>query len=194
MTKVLILDGHPDAKAEHLCHALAEAYAEGAEAGGHEVRRMRIADLEFSLLRSGADFEGATPPPADIAEAQRAIREAEHIVLVFPIWLGGMPALLKGFLEQTLRPDFAFERADSGFPKRLLKGRSARLVVTMGMPTLLYRFYYGAPSIKSLEMHILKFCGISPVRRSLFGMVEAVTDQQREAWLEKLRDLGRKAR
>ncbi len=193
MTEILILDGHPDAKGGHLCSALALAYAEGAREGGHGVTLLRVAEMDFDLLRAGDDFERGRPG-ADIRRAQAALQAAGHIVLVFPLWLGGMPALLKAFLEQALRPDFAFEQTSAGFPKRLLKGRSARIVVTMGMPTLLYRFYYGAPALKSLELHILKFCGISPVRRSLFGMVEAVSQDQRSAWLDRLRELGRKGR
>ena len=194
MTAILVLDGHPDPEPGHLCSALAEAYAKGAREGGHEVTLLRVAELRFDLLRDAKVFEGAHPPPADIAAAQRAIERAELLVLVFPIWLGDMPALMKGFLEQTLRPDFAFERGDGGFPKRLLKGRRARLIVTMGMPSLLYRWYYGAPALKSLEMHILKFCGIAPVKRSLFGMVDAVTPERRADWLAKVEALGRRAK
>ena len=67
------------------------------------------------------------------------MRWAQHWVFLFPLWHGTMPALLKGFLEHIFRPGFAMEYQKNGFPKRLLAGRSARIVVTMGMPVLLYR-------------------------------------------------------
>jgi putative NADPH-quinone reductase len=43
--RILILQGHPEPSARHLCHALAEAYAEGAQGAGHEIRpRTRFHD------------------------------------------------------------------------------------------------------------------------------------------------------
>ena len=95
------------------------------------------------LLRSKADWDGA-PPPAVIAQAQRTIAWAEHLVIIYPLWLGGMPALLKGFLEQALRPAFMTGGAEAGSSwKTALKGRSSRIVVTMGMPAFVYRWYFG---------------------------------------------------
>ena len=74
------------------------------------------------------------------------------------------------------------------------EGRSARIVVTMGMPALAYRWYFGAHSLKSLERNILSFCGIRPIRENLFGMVEAAGDAKRRQWLELMRGHGRGAR
>jgi putative NADPH-quinone reductase len=78
-------------------------------------------------------------------------------------------------------------------PKKLLAGRSARIVVTMGMPALFYSAYYRAHSVKSLKRNILEFCGIAPVRTTLIGMVEG-RKQAREEWLAKLGALGTRGR
>lgn len=193
MTRIAILQGHPDAGGAHFCHALAAAYAQGAAQGGHETRIIDIARIDFPLLRSQATFE-SDPLPAALIDSQAAIRWAEHIVLVFPLWLGTMPALLKGFLEQVLRPGFAFDYGPRGMPRKHLTGRSARLVVTMGMPALLYRWYFLAHGLRGLERNILRFVGIAPVRQSLFGMVAAVTPAKRQAWLVEMAALGRRAR
>ena len=191
--RISIVQGHPDPSGGRLCHALADAYAGGAEEAGHEIRRVEVARLEFSLLRTQEEFEtGAAPPEIQIA--QEAIRWAEHLVIVYPLWLGTMPALLKGFLEQAFRPGFAFDAKPKGLWDKRLKGRSARIVVTMGMPALVYRWYFGAHGLKSLERNILGFCGIRPIRESLFGMVEAAGDAKRRQWLERMRDYGRRAR
>ena len=123
--------------------------------------------------------------------AQEAIAWAEHLVLVYPLWLGTLPALLKAFFEQTLRPGFAFDPARGPFSAKL-KGRSARVVVTMGMPTLAYRLFYRAHSLKSLERNILKFSGFAPVRSTLFGGVEGVSAARRAHWLARLEALGRR--
>ena len=84
-------------------------------------------------------------------------------------------------------------RADArpiGRSQLVLGGRSARVVVTMGMPALVYRWYLRAHSVKSLERNILGFVGIAPIHRNLVGMIEGMTDVQRERWLETLRGLG----
>lgn len=172
-------------------HALAQAYADGAREGGHETRLIRLAELDFPLLRRNEDFQSGRAPPA-IARCQEDLRWANHLLLVFPLWLGSSPALLKGFLEQLLRPGFAFgETTGRGLPPRLLKGRSARVVVTMGMPGFFYRWFYRAHGVKSLERNILAFCGIGPIGTTLIGMVGAAAGTHRERALRHLRRLGR---
>lgn len=184
--KILIIDGHPDLDRARFVHALADTYAAGASQSGHEVRRIELATLEFPILRSRADWTDGTPVPA-IAEAQESIRWADHILFFYPLWLGDVPALLKGFLEQIARPGFAL--AEGTMPRPLLKGRSARLVVTMGMPAFFYRFYYGAHSVKSFERNILRLVGIKPVEHTLIGGVEGDADA-REQWLDTMLNLG----
>ncbi len=166
--RITIIQGHPDPGGGHLCHALADAYAAGAENAGHAVRRLEVAGLAFPLLRTQAEFE-TQAPPADIRTAQEAISWAEQLVIVYPLWLGTMPAVLKGFLEQAFRPGFAFDSGPNGLGAKRLKGRSARIVVTMGMPAFFYRWYFGAHSLKSLERNVLGFCGIRPIRESLLA-------------------------
>ncbi len=188
--RILILQGHPDATAYHLNHALADAYAEGAERAGHEVRRIEVAALEFPLLRSKADWETGTLP-ASLQEAQDTIRWAGHIVVLFPLWLGDMPALLKGFLEQVARPGFAVGAAAAGsMPAKLLGGRSARVVVTMGMPAAVYRWYFRAHSVKALERNVLGFSGIAPIHTTFVGSVENLSAARRQQWLDRLVALG----
>jgi putative NADPH-quinone reductase len=190
--KIAIIQGHPDPRGNCFCHALAESYAQAAREAGHEVRTVEVAHLEFALLRGAADWQQAAPTQA-IRGAQQALAWAEHWVIVFPLWLGDMPALLKGFFEQALRPGFALGKAEpKRLPKKLLKGRSARVIVTMGMPAFFYRIYYRAHSVKSLKRNILEFCGISPVRTSFIGTVDSAT--ARQIALAKVQMLARRAK
>jgi putative NADPH-quinone reductase len=190
---ILIIQGHPDAGGNHFCHALAAAYADGATAAGHEVRTLDIARLDFALLRSQADWEHGQPL-ANLVPAQADIAWAHHLVLLFPLWLGDMPALVKGFLEQVARPGFAFKAEGSNpFARKGLTGRSARIVVTMGMPALLYRWYFRAHSVKSLERNILGFVGIAPIEHTLIGGVGAMKAATAKAWLARLGRLGQAA-
>jgi putative NADPH-quinone reductase len=188
---IAIIQGHPSPGGGHFCHALATSYAQGAAGAGYEVRQIVIADLDFPLLRTRQEWEDGAPPPA-IRECQETIARAEHLVIVYPLWLGTMPAILKAFLEQVFRPGFATSKVEGGkLWTKLLTGKTARVVVTMGMPALVYRWYFGAHSLKSLERNILDFAGIGPIRESLVGSVEASGDVARRKWLEKMHALGR---
>ena len=192
--RIVLIDGHPDPASTHLVHALADAYAQGAQQGGHEVRRVRVAQLDFPLLRNQQDWQHGLLPPS-LQQAQTDIAWAQHLVLLFPLWLGDMPALLKGFLEQVARPGFAFKAKGSNpMGDKALRGRSARVVVTMGMPALVYRWYFRAHSIKSLERNILGFVGIAPIDETLIGMVDSLGPDGVRDWTAKLNKLGTKAK
>jgi putative NADPH-quinone reductase len=190
---IAIIQGHPDPKGQHFGHALADAYAQAARKTGHEVTLIDVSRLEFPLLRTKDDFERGVVPAA-IQTAQAVVQQAQHLVIFYPLWLGGMPALLKGFFEQLFRPDFISGDSQllTSRPRRLT-GKSARIVVTMGMPAWVYRWYFGAHSLKSLERNILKFCGVGPVRETLIGLVESPSPKRRAKWLEAMRQLGGKA-
>lgn len=191
---IAIIQGHPDPAGGRFCHALAAAYAEGAVEGGHAPRLVEVARLDFPLVRDADEWRSGTPLPA-IAQAQETVRWAEHLVILYPLWMGEMPALLKGFLEQVLRPGFATSAVEGGLKwNMLLRGRSAHLVVTMGMPALAYRWWFCAHSLRSLKRNILAFCGIGPLRDTLIGNVEGCGAPARARWLERMRALGRKAR
>lgn len=186
--------GHPDPSPDRLCRGLAKAYGEGAEKAGHAVRRVDLAALDCPMLRTMQEFEhGAVP--VGLREAADAIVWAEHIVFVFPLWLGTMPAMLKAFLEQVMRPGTAFAHPDKdgGFTKTLLRGRSARVVVTMGMPAVLYRLWFLGHGLAGMRRSILHFVGISPVRETLFGMVAGAGDATRAKWIRQMRGLGERA-
>ncbi|HTN93708.1 MAG TPA: NAD(P)H-dependent oxidoreductase [Gallionella sp.] len=188
--RILLIQGHPDSNKPHFCHALEDGYIRGAMASGHEVKRINVANLDFPVLRSLSEWENG-PLPTALIEPQAAIKWAEHIVFLFPLWLGDMPALLKGFLEQVARPGFAFSREGRNpLAQKALKGRSARVVVTMGMPALVYRWYFLAHSIRSLERNILGFVGIHPVKDTIIGMVGSMDAKTERKWLDKLEQLG----
>lgn len=193
MTKsIVIIQGHPDPQGQHFCHALAEAYAEGARDAGHAVELIDIAHIDFPILRSKKAFDHEAPPES-IHIVQQAIQAAGHLVIIYPLWLGTMPAYFKAFLEQVFRPGFAANAAAVGQPwKKLLTGRTARVIITMGMPAFIYRWYYLAHSLKSLERNILGFCGIGPIKDTLIGMVDGMDATKRNNWLNKLRLMGAK--
>jgi len=190
--RITIIVGHPDPDPARLCRVLAQACFAGARAAGHEVRLIDIGRLEFPVLRTQADWQHGELP-ASLQDAQDAIGWANHLVIIFPLWMGSMPALLRAFIEQVFRPGFAQGPEGDVFARRLA-GRSARIVVTMGMPALAYRWYFFAHGLKSLERSILKLCGIGPIRETLIGSVNKMTAGKRALWLARLEQFGRNPR
>lgn len=191
MTRAIcLIQGHPDPAGGHFINALADAYEAGACKAGHAVHRIDVADMEIPFLRNAAEF--AAPPPPAFLKVQEAVKASEHLVFVYPLWAGTMPALLKAFLEQLFRAEFGIAAPpEGGWPERRLKGRSARIIVTMGMPALAYRVMFGAHGVRGLEQSILGLAGVRPIRETLLGLIDAVGDQGRARMLAKVRELGR---
>jgi putative NADPH-quinone reductase len=186
--KIAIFDAHPDPDPARFVHALAREYASGAREAGHEMRAIMLAGLNVPILRTREEWMDK-PVPAAIQPGQAAITWADHIVFFYPLWHGDMPALLKAYLEHVMRPGFALDYGERKFPKKLLEGRSARIVVTMGMPAFFYRAYFGAHSVRSFKRNILGGSGIGPVSSSIIGNVEG-SAQHRESWLRRMHAHG----
>lgn len=191
MARILIVRGHPDPQKGHFADALVEAYGRGAGEGGHEVVTLDVARLDIAFLRSDAQWR-VPPASEDMRKAQDRITWAEHLVFIYPLWLGDMPALLKAFLEQVSCNGAVMSLDEKGHWKQGLKGKSARIFVTMGMPALAYRLFFLSHSLKSFERNILKFAGASPVRSSVIGSIES-SAEHRAQWLAKAGELGRAA-
>lgn len=192
--RVVIIDGHPDPDEARYVHALTGAYARGARQAGHSVELFRLSSMNFPLLRSNADFYGGVVPP-EIKRIQEAIICCDHIVMIYPLWLGNMPALLKGLLEQVFRRAVAYaDVARRGASQNPLKGKSARIVITMAMPAPFYRQHLGAHSLRNMRRNAAGFLGIAPIRSQVIGRVEALTPAQRRKLLETMHEHGRNAR
>ncbi len=193
MKKITIVVGHPDPSPVRFGRVLASTYADAAKEAGYEVRVIDISQLEFPLLRTQEEWS-TSPVPEGLRGAETDILWANHLLIIYPLWLGDVPALLKGFLEQVLRPGQAVSMTAGPFSRKPLSGKSARVVVTMGMPAWIYRWVFGAHSLKSLKRNVLWFVGVGPVRHDIIGMVASAKPGGRERWLARMRDLGRQAR
>lgn len=188
--KIAIIDGHPDRREDIFCHALAGAYTTAALSAGHRVRRITLAHVEVPLLTGKKEWEHGELP-SSLREAQEAIDWADHLLIIYPLWLGTMPALLKAFFEQVLRPGFAISAGARGLNSGLLGGKSARVVVTMATPVIFYRLYFLAHGVSALKRNILQFVGIKPVVTTLIGGIETMDVQSRQRWMRRIERLGK---
>ncbi len=186
--KVLVILGHP--RAESLCGALADAFCEGARVAGVDVQRLDLWTLDFDPHVHNPS-PNDQPLEQDLARARELVVWADHLVLVYPTWWGGAPALLKGFLDRLMAPGFAFRSCEGGIGyEGLLNGRSAQLITTMDTPPLVHRLLYRQPGRNALARATLGFCGIRPVRSLVFGPVRHSSLPQRHAWLDRARQQG----
>lgn len=188
MKKVLVINGHPDNKS--FCRALAEQYSIGANSIDAECEIIHLSDIEFSPILSHG-YRKRTELEPDLLKAWEAIKKAEHIVFVYPNWWGTYPALLKGFIDRLFLPGFAFEyQENSPFPKKLLAGKTARLIVTTDTPDWYYSLVFKKPGHNSMKRSVLGFCGIKPVKITTFGAIRGSKDSQRSIWLNKVKKMG----
>lgn len=186
--RILVVLGHPSS--DSFCAALTDTYVKAATEAGNEVRLLNLPALDFDpVLHEGYKEIQALEP--DLLDAQKQILWADHLTFVYPIWWGGIPALLKGFVDRVFLPGFAFKyRSDSAFPDKLLKGRTAHLLVTMDTPPWYYRWIYRMPGLHQMRKTTLAFCGIKPTRTLTFGPMLGSTPAQRETWLAQTRTLA----
>lgn len=189
--RILIILGQPSSNS--LCAALARTYADAARQSGAEVRLLELGTMAFDpVLHNG--YAHIQPLEPDLQDAQASITWAQHLVWVYPIWWGGLPALLKGFLDRIFLPGFAFKyRANSALWDRLLTGRSAELLVTMDSPPWYYRWVQRQPGHRQMKQTILEFSGIRPVRVHSFGPVIKSSEATRAEWLQRASALGYRA-
>lgn len=179
---VLLMLAHPDKRS--FGGALAEAYLTGLQAQGCNVEVLHLPAMDFDATPAGR------PPELEphLVMAREAIVRAKHIVLVYPTWLGAMPARLKGFFERTFTPDFAFRfKPGKLVPEALLSGRSADILVTMDTPPWIYRWVLGAPGHRLVRHAILGPSGMRPLRITTIGPLRDSTEEKRRKWLERTR-------
>lgn len=190
--KILIINGHPDE--ESFNFALANAYKTGALSTGHEVQEIVVRDLKFNPnLQFG--YRKRTDLEPDLLDAREKITWADHIVIIYPVWWGSVPAMLKGFLDRVLLPGFAFKkRENSVWWDKFLTNKSGRIISTMDQPSWYYRLIYKRPSHHAMKKATLEFCGVKPVRITSIGPIRLSKDSYRSNWLKKVEVLGKKAK
>ncbi|KZY11340.1 NADPH:quinone reductase, partial [Alcanivorax sp. HI0035] len=172
--------------------ALADRYAESAEQAGNEVRYFRLGEIEFDpVLRHGYNRRQELEP--GLLDIQSAITWSEHVVLVFPVWWGSMPAIMKGMFDRLFLPGYAFKyRENSQLWDKLLVGRSAHVITTMDTPPWYFRLVYRNPAHNQIRRTILEFVGIKPVEITVLGPVRGASDGKRQTWLDRVSAFARK--
>ncbi len=188
MKNTLVILGHPDN--ESLCNAFAESYKKGAEDNGSEIRMLKLSDINFNPhLEKG--YKEKQPLESGLEKAKQDIQWADHLVFVYPVWWASVPAVLKGFIDRVFTPGFAFRSGSKvGLPEKLLKGKTARLIVTMDSPKWYYRWFMKDTSHMMMKKGVLEFCGIKPVKISSFSPIKGAPEKLKKNWIDQVYQLG----
>lgn len=186
--RILVVSAH--APLQSYGAALAQTYVNRARHMGHQVRFINLNTMQFDpVLHAG--YRSGQPLEPDLQDAQDAIQWAEHLAFIYPIWWGGLPAVLKGFIDRVFLPGFAFKyQPGKRIPEKLLQGRRAHVVATMDAPPWYFRWIDWAPGLRQLKKNTLEFCGVRPVRTLAFGPVLGSTARQRARWMARMWDLA----
>ncbi len=189
MKKIIVINGHPDK--ESFCFALAESYKKGAETSGVSCKLIHLIDLDFNpILKYGYRKISVLEP--DLLQVQLDILNADHLVFVYPNWWATFPALLKGFIDRVFVPGFAFKYHEKGpFWDKLLKGKTARLIVTMDTPKWYYWLINKNAGHNAMKIGVLNFCGIKAVKIISFAPIKSSDNKKREQWLNRVEALGK---
>lgn len=182
--RTLIILGHPSSAS--FCAACARTWDEFGRSVGLETRLLDLGNLSFSphLLHG---YRNQQPLEPDLRTAQDLIHWAEHLVWVYPVWWGSIPALLKGFLDRVLLPGFAFAYDPGKLrPRQLLQGKTAELLVTLDTPAWYFKWVQRAPAVHQMRTATLEFCGIKTVHVELIGPIHGSTESRRKAWLDQV--------
>jgi NAD(P)H dehydrogenase (quinone) len=189
--KVFILLGHPDN--DSLNFTLADQYEQGAEEGGHEVRRMNLGDMNFDpILHHGYRLIQEYEP--DIVAFQENVKWCDHFVIIYPSWWSTMPAQLKGLIDRAWMPRFAFHFTSDFTWERLLKGRSATMIITSDTIPMAQTLLFG-DTTNELRKGILWFAGFGPIHVHKFGYLKHFKGTgRRDRIKNKVRNLGKRAK
>jgi putative NADPH-quinone reductase len=180
---VLIINAHPDLGS--FTSKISNKLHKKHNLLGNTSKQLNLAELDFPISFKG--FGDIEELPADLVKAQELIKWSEHIVITSPIWWSTYPALLKGFFDRTLLPNFAFQYVKGkAVPKKLLTGRTAELFLLSDAPAWYRKYLLRDPAATVLKRDILGFCGIKVKKVSRIGNVRSLSAPKREEIISKL--------
>lgn len=191
MTNIFIWVGHP--RSTSLSHAMADEFEKGARENGAKIRRMHLNDMVFDPdLEEGYHSRKELEPCLN--EWRDNILWAKHLCWAYPIWWGGMPAKMKGVVDRAFLPGFAMDYPEGKLMwDRLLKGRSADVILTSDAPPWFDQVVNGRPAKNQAKNTVLEFAGIKPVKTLQVGTVKTADEKKINAWLNMAYRRGQKA-
>jgi len=190
MKNILIINCHPNK--ESFNHAIIAAYKAGAEKKNVKVDILNISELKFNpILEFG--YQKRTELEPDLLMAWEKIKMANHLVIFYPIWWGGLPGYAKSFFDRLFLPGMVFKyKENSVWWDKLLSDKTAHVITTMDTPAFYFWLVYRNSGINQLKKNILEFCGIKVKNTTVISPIRNSSKKFREKWIKKVEQLGEK--
>ncbi len=190
--RLLLILAHPIE--DSFTTAVAEAARDALLAKGHSVDWLDLYREDFDPRLTQVERASYFAEPYDGAAVSPLItqlRAAEGLILVFPQWWFGFPAILKGYFDRVFAPGVAFAHSDSGgIVPRLTNIRLLHLLTTTGSPWWVVRLAMGDPVRRLLRRAIVPMCGKGTrFRMTSLHDMDRATAKKRSAHLERVRRL-----
>jgi NAD(P)H dehydrogenase (quinone) len=153
---------------------------------GHEFVVRDLYKLDFNPVLKTRDFEliSSGNIPEDIGREQDFVRWADMLIFIYPVWWGGMPAIVKGYIDRIFSWGFAYKSNGNG-PYPLLTNKKVMIMSTMGQS----REEYENGMFQSMNLinteGIFGFCGIEVVGQHYFTSIHNITQVQKEEYLDQ---------
>lgn len=190
--KYLILYAHPNPKSFN--HAILETVQAELQKAGKEVSVRDLYAQNFNPVLSANDLAGMMQGQLqpEIKAEQEFVGSADLIVVIYPLWWAGMPAILKGYIDRVFTEGFAYSIVGPDL-KGLLQGRKVLLITTTGAPQEMYEASGMFKSIaQTTGEGIFQFTGMELIEHKYLCAIPYLTDADRKKMLEELRELVQK--
>lgn len=182
-----------------LAHPNPDSYSAGVaclikellEKRGNQCIIRNLYEIRFDPVLSKSDLDLARKDTLseDILKEQRFVSEADFITVIYPLWWGGMPAILKGYIDRVFSYNFAYHYTDSG-SEGLLTGKKVILITPMGSPVEMYKETGMIDAMKkNVDDIIFHFCGMDVVEHKFLGAVTNADQETRISYLEEIKNI-----
>ena len=157
----LVVVGHP--LSDSLCCKLSEFVTDILAARGHDVTVKNLYDENFNPQLTPIERKSYYSDIYNCSDVEKDVNQllnADGIVLLFPTWWFGFPAILKGWADRVWGPGIAYDHADDFGPikPRLIKLRHMLVVTTLGAPWWVDFFIMRRPVKKIIRYALLGAC------------------------------------
>ena len=187
--KYLILYAHPNPRSFN--HAICEAVCYELAKSGAAVSVRDLYALNFNPVLSADDLAGMMQGQLqpEVRSEQEHISSADIIIVIYPLWWAGMPAILKGYIDRVFTEGFAYRIVGPDI-EGLLKNKKVLLITTTGAPKDMYE---ASGMFKSMAQTtgegIFQFTGMELIGHKYLCAIPYITDEERKKMLEELREL-----
>lgn len=183
---ILIISAHPSEKSFN--NAIINSIIKGASESGHTCIVRDLYSISFNPVLTAKELSEsyAGNCSSDIVLEQQYILDADLCVWVYPLWWGGMPAIMKGYIDRVFSYGFAYT-TNNGISIGLLSGKHNFIVQTIGNSEDNYRTNGMTEAIeKIIDDSVFRFCGSKVENFFNIFSVYNINDIQRQEILEQI--------